>query len=147
MQKTHCRDCGATELYDTVLSARNGVIIGRKVRTGDEWILVRCLICLNCGFIMPYLSDDGLERLRTWAVESLEAQDPGIAMAQAAGQAAPDAPTTSMTASAAPAPETSDSNPAPRHEGHAGFGTIVIACLILGTILGIAVVVYSMMHD
>ena len=138
MQKTHCRDCQATELFDTVLSARNGVIIGRKVRTGDEWILVRCLICLTCGCVMPYLSDDGVERLRHWAYEGAEAPAPF---------AAPENP--SDPQQPAPPPETpvADSNPAPKHEGQAGFGTIIIFCLIVGTILGLLVVFYGMTHD
>lgn len=140
MQKTHCRDCQGTELYDTVLSARNGVIIGRKTNTGDEWIMVRCLICLHCGYTMPYISDDGLERLRHWAYPGIEA---------AAPYAAPDNPGDARQQRAVPASEipVADSNPAPKHEGQSGFGTIAVICLIVGTILGLLVVFYGMTHE
>lgn len=146
MQKTHCRDCQGTELYDTVLSARNGVIIGRKTRTGDEWILVRCLVCLTCGCTMPYLSDDGLERLRHWAYQDGEPAAPFSAPEDpaAAGGRSP-----APTSASAPSAETpgADPNPAPSQEKPAGFGTIVIFCLVVGTILGLLVVVYNLMHE
>lgn len=146
MQKTHCRDCQGTELYDTVLSARNGVIIGRKRPGGDEWILVRCLICLACGYVMPYLGDDGLERLRHWAYEGMPQppeEHPGIMAAQQAAALGQEAPTVSPVVS----DERVDSNPPPKTDGQVGFGTIVIFCLIVGTILGLLVVFYGMTHE
>ncbi len=137
-----CRDCGGSELYNTVLSARNGVIIGRKLATGDEWIMVRCLICLACGTVMPYLDDAGLDRLRVWA----QALPPAGGEPAAVQQQQP-----AQSASVAPgqAPVQNDpANPTPVHEtGGAGFGTIVIFCLILGALLGIVVAVYGIMHQ
>jgi hypothetical protein len=144
-----CRDCGGAELYDTVLSARNGVIIGRRMATGDEWIMVRCAICLNCGNVMPYLDQPGLQRLRGWAEDLSKAAAKAAAAAQQApagdqppGVAAPEIPAQGQPMSVDPA------NPPPVHDTvGAGFGTIVIACLILGAVLGVLVAVYGIMHQ
>ncbi|MEZ0225495.1 MAG: hypothetical protein ACAH83_13150 [Alphaproteobacteria bacterium] len=127
-QTSHCRDCGGTELYDTVLSARNGVIVGRKTRTGDEWILVRCLICLKCGFIMPYLDNPGVERLRAWAYEAAPPTDyPGA-----------DTPETAVSA---------DGGSAVVQEKERGFGTIVVLCVVVGALLGILGAIYGLTHE
>lgn len=149
MQKTHCRDCQGTELYDTVLSARNGVIIGRRMPGGDQWILVHCLICLACGYVMPYLNDEGLDRLRHWAYEGAPPPDehPGIAAAQAAAAMGREAPSVSPVVSDSTPDAPPDANPAPKTDGEVGFGTIVIFCLIVGTILGLVVVFYGLTHE
>lgn len=131
-QKIHCRDCGGTELYNTVLSARNGVIIGRKTRTGDEWMLVRCLICLTCGSIMPFLPPKDLERLRSWAYEGAVPTD------------YPDAQTPETAASGEAL--AGGGNPAEQDTGR-GFGTIIILCLILGALLGVLGAIYGVTHE
>jgi hypothetical protein len=137
-QKIQCHDCGGTELYNTVLSARNGVIIGRKARTGDEWILVRCFVCLSCGFVMPYLDSTGVERLRVWASE---AELPPDYLAAQVESNPPPVDTASRPATA------EGGNPAAQEDRGRGFGTIVIMCFILGALLGILGAIYGFTHD
>lgn len=127
MQKNHCRECQGSELYDTVLSARNGVVIGRKTRAGDEWIFVRCLVCLNCGFTTPYLDEPGLARLRTWAYGG-------------------EAPTAFPTAAEHQNPAPLTDSPAAPTAKPGDFSTIVFYCMILGALLGIVVALYSWFH-
>lgn len=139
-QNIQCHHCGGTELYNTVLSARNGVIIGRKAPTGDEWMLVHCLICLACGTIMPYINAPDVERLRTWAYVGGPPSDyPSAGPQPDSAPAAPAAPAADYSLS-------SDSNPAVHDTGR-GFGTIVILCIVVGVLLGLMGVFYGLMHD
>lgn len=137
-QKIQCDRCGGTEIYATVLSARNGVIIGRKARTGDEWILVHCFICLTCGSVMPYLDVPGLERLRTWAYDSVPAAEAPASLSTQSNPAPVDTGAPSATAG--------DGSPLAQDAGR-GFGTIVILCIIIGALLGIMGAVYGLMHE
>jgi hypothetical protein len=137
-QAIQCHHCGGTELYNTVLSARNGVIIGRKMPTGDEWMLVHCLICLTCGTIMPYINAPDVERLRTWAYAGAAPTD-----YPSAGQQ----PDSISAGSPADTLAGDSSNPAVQHDVGRGFGTIVILCIIVGVMLGLAGVFYGLMNQ
>jgi hypothetical protein len=134
MPRQQCPDCKGTDLFYGRMEAANGVIISRMTTTGPQWAGVRCAICMTCGFVAPYVDDEGLSLIKNWSkghlAETAPAEPPPVSAAQT-GETAP---------GSSDSPARPDGGPGP------GFGTVMLIFAAIGAALGLATVIYGLMQ-
>jgi hypothetical protein len=65
MRPNRCFACQGRDLYHTIMDAESKSCVVVRVGLFGR-VAAKCSVCLSCGFIVPYLDTDELDKVRAW---------------------------------------------------------------------------------
>ncbi len=78
MLREKCRTCGSGDVYHGRVMGESGVTLISAASYFRQVNATKCLACVTCGSLEPYLDDKGREKVRDWkAKESNQLAPPG----------------------------------------------------------------------